>query len=1013
MKMKLLSVLLAGLFILSTLQGATPIFLPTSTAVEDVVVTESDEVIVTESSSYILGDTHMSPMSTIDVRIRNDRRMALGPSGISAEQMTPLAEQALANAQFKHVATPAYNLSDVVAFYYYEGWLGVPEAYGFVSYMWFKLMAIGEHCYVWVNEKEAWSATNKAPHEAYGQTGFVNDTKAQEIATLYDDSVYPAAEIFGDPYDVDADPKINILMYDITPGQNYDSAYFTMGYYLWFNDLPAEDGNPYWDSFSNQMECFYLDTYPTIYEAWYDTDGDGYEDSYFTPWVDTTVSRRNLVRQTHQLTTWDVTLENQTNAAGLIEPVVGGWFSGTADLTNTYWEVSVTTDGLIYYDVTEADVTNYTLNTAEGQIGLTGYFGEGGNFYIHVVDTTWGSTVGTEGYLVGTVVGVTDYGGAPDSPVVTGTYNGLIDNGILYVKVTSDGWITPHFDVSTNCTSTVGITYDLAQEYYLEVYSGGHYATTITADNATNTLLDPAVSGTYIYGADSDFYVQINKTGHTIASASEYVTSSNPIISQVFNPSLAVWDWEPLNATADADFYPAVTGTFTGTTDTTYYVKVSTGGMLGVDYGVSVVFSTDNTTWSAPTLLQANYPAKILDGTGVWGGLNIDFSNFFYNLVTNDIFVLSAGADDNPTVIFSTDGVTYGSSITLSSETPVSIVDEDGNQTGLKLDFAGITEVTVGDTWLIQVVNNDRPVIFFYNAALTYLGNATYVADGVTIPFYNTTSSAVQGSSGIVAVLDIANGFLTEGEVFKVEVIPSDAAELRFSSDNVTYGAAVTYTGGAVTITEELGNATGLSANFDGVFDYLATGYYWTIEVAAATEIGLEFSDDLATWYSLTIDATNQTIPLYDHLGAEVDTVELDLSDFDKFVVGDWYNLTFIHDTNVIATVNGTDYTLNSTNSALPLGESGVNLDFYNTELTTGMAWNLTLNVYAYDVSPVCMYWGVDYITHPLAAMNRELIENNNNYNEEEYIGLGLDLFATYWHSAGKTQYSRFISRTT
>ena len=85
-------------------------------------------------------------------------------------------------------------------------------------------------------------------------------TDANRITSEFDSNVYSKiTAVFGEPSDVDEDNKINILCFDIQDGFSGSGGYVA-GYFD-PNDLFANDNyNPY----SNEMEIFYIDTYPAM-----------------------------------------------------------------------------------------------------------------------------------------------------------------------------------------------------------------------------------------------------------------------------------------------------------------------------------------------------------------------------------------------------------------------------------------------------------------------------------------------------------------------------------------------------------------------------------------------------------------------------------------------------------------------------------------------------------------------------------------------------------------------------
>ena len=105
------------------------------------------------------------------------------------------------------------------------------------------LQSSGDYCEIWVED-----------------SGEINTTMAEQLATEFDNVIYPLiVNNFYTPSDVDADGKVAILCFDIQ--DNFEtSGSYTGGY---FNpvDLFSQDYYPT----SNEMEIFYIDTYPTMH----------------------------------------------------------------------------------------------------------------------------------------------------------------------------------------------------------------------------------------------------------------------------------------------------------------------------------------------------------------------------------------------------------------------------------------------------------------------------------------------------------------------------------------------------------------------------------------------------------------------------------------------------------------------------------------------------------------------------------------------------------------------------
>jgi len=91
-----------------------------------------------------------------------------------------------------------------------------------------------------------------------GNTSEINTSRAQQMADEFDAVIYPAITgNFYTPSDVNNDGKVAILVYDIQ--DNFETTGSYTGGYFWAGDLYSiYEG-------SNEMEIFYIDTYPTMH----------------------------------------------------------------------------------------------------------------------------------------------------------------------------------------------------------------------------------------------------------------------------------------------------------------------------------------------------------------------------------------------------------------------------------------------------------------------------------------------------------------------------------------------------------------------------------------------------------------------------------------------------------------------------------------------------------------------------------------------------------------------------
>ena len=168
----------------------------------------------------------------------------LSPEAFSKDYVMPLNKNISANmAQFKIQASKQllsvqYNVGDTKTF-----WVAnfiTQSYYSFTA----TLKSSGTKSNVWVNLSDYNMST----------------TDANKITAEFDSNIYTKiTNIFGLPSDVDNNGKVNILCYDIQDGFSGSGGYIS-GYFD-PNDLYA---NNYQNPNSNDMEVFYIDTYPTM-----------------------------------------------------------------------------------------------------------------------------------------------------------------------------------------------------------------------------------------------------------------------------------------------------------------------------------------------------------------------------------------------------------------------------------------------------------------------------------------------------------------------------------------------------------------------------------------------------------------------------------------------------------------------------------------------------------------------------------------------------------------------------
>jgi hypothetical protein len=115
--------------------------------------------------------------------------------------------------------------------------------------------AVGTHCYVFV-EDAGWGTRVKQASVDSVQIYFDSKSPADPAKGIYQTDV----DAFGNPPDVDSDPKIIILMLDIKDGYTSGgTSGYVEGYFYSFNEIDTESPGY---STSNFAEIFYLDTNP-------------------------------------------------------------------------------------------------------------------------------------------------------------------------------------------------------------------------------------------------------------------------------------------------------------------------------------------------------------------------------------------------------------------------------------------------------------------------------------------------------------------------------------------------------------------------------------------------------------------------------------------------------------------------------------------------------------------------------------------------------------------------------
>ena len=114
--------------------------------------------------------------------------------------------------------------------------------------------AVGTHCYIFVEDASWGSKVTQAVIDSV-EKAFDTATPADPNKGIYEMDV----DAFGNPPDVDSDPRIIILIMDIQDGYNGSGGYVA-GYFHSVNELPTKGAGS--DPNSNHAEIYYLDCNP-------------------------------------------------------------------------------------------------------------------------------------------------------------------------------------------------------------------------------------------------------------------------------------------------------------------------------------------------------------------------------------------------------------------------------------------------------------------------------------------------------------------------------------------------------------------------------------------------------------------------------------------------------------------------------------------------------------------------------------------------------------------------------
>ncbi|GAB4373025.1 MAG: hypothetical protein Kow009_09020 [Spirochaetales bacterium] len=121
----------------------------------------------------------------------------------------------------------------------------------------------GEHCLVYVDEEESASI----PQDTVEEIGGAFDTRAYPVVTQY----------FGEPYDVDGNGKVILLLLDIQDGYSDGSSEYVAGYFDYSHLYATRTFR-----LSNEADMIFLDTYPGLRTAQGEIDTEAKEDLKLT-----------------------------------------------------------------------------------------------------------------------------------------------------------------------------------------------------------------------------------------------------------------------------------------------------------------------------------------------------------------------------------------------------------------------------------------------------------------------------------------------------------------------------------------------------------------------------------------------------------------------------------------------------------------------------------------------------------------------------------------------------------
>jgi len=188
-------------------------------------------------------------------------------------------------------------------------------------------------------------------------TGEITQQKAQLMANEFDNTIYPeVTQNFYTPSDVNSDGKVAILCFDIKDGFTGSGGY--IGGYFWGGDLFGSPG-------SNQMEIFYIDTYPSMHYPSYNPIDVSKQYSTLAHEFQHMVSfnRNRLVEGSTDIVTW---LDEAFSMAA--EHLIYG-AQEMEGRVNYYNNSNSIRDGhsLLYWDDSGDTLSNYALSYLFGQ----------------------------------------------------------------------------------------------------------------------------------------------------------------------------------------------------------------------------------------------------------------------------------------------------------------------------------------------------------------------------------------------------------------------------------------------------------------------------------------------------------------------------------------------------------------------------------------------------------------------------------------------------------------------